>query len=226
MMLTKNTWIIVAATALVAMGLGATSAKAANVDYVGFAWEQGGLEFSLPGDQLSMATVVTQIDPQFEVDLNAAEATLYIEGLTSAGASVNPTTGGAVITYTGGTIAVYADPSFNHDWGINPANGTVPATFTDGDLVFSGEFTSFTVVLQASGAGIFEGYIDGTGGSALAGPCTGCAYTFSGTFAAPTGANIPEGYDLQIDGVLEIESTVPTENMNWGSLKQLFNPGR
>jgi hypothetical protein len=206
--------------------LGAADVRAAEVDYVGFAWETGGIAASLPGDQLSIATVVTQIDPLFEVDLNAVEATLHIEGLVSQGSFVDPSTGAVTITYAGGTIAIFADAARNHDWGTNPANATVPGTFTDGDLVFSGVFTGFVVSLLPSGAGIFEGYIDGTGGSALAGPCAGCAYTFAGTFAAPTGAQIPEGYDLQVDGVLEVESAVSTETMNWGSLKQLFNPGR
>ncbi|RPH93041.1 MAG: hypothetical protein EHM68_16270 [Lysobacterales bacterium] len=206
--------------------LGAADVRAAEVDYVGFAWETGGLAASLPGDQLSIATVVTQIDPLFGVDLNAVEATLHIEGLVSQGSFVDPSTGATTITYAGGTIAILADAARNHDWGTNPANATVPGTFTDGDLVFSGVFTGFVVSLLPSGAGIFEGYIDGTGGSALAGPCASCAYTFAGTFAAPTGAQIPEGYDLQVDGVLEVESAVGTETLNWGSLKQLFNPGR
>ena len=49
---------------------------------------------------------------------------------------------------------------------------------------------------------------------------------FAGTFAAPTGAQIPEGYDLQIDGILDVESTVAVESMSWGSVKNLYNPGR
>ncbi len=208
------------------MSMGAAGARAAEVDYVGYAWETGGIAASLPGDQLSIATVVTQIDPLFQVDLNGVEATLYIEGLTSQGSTVNPSTGATTTTYAGGTIAIYAGAARNHDWGVNPANGTVPATFTDGDLIFSGAFTGFAINLLASGLGVFEGSIDGTGGSALAGPCASCAYTFAGTFATPTGAQIPEGYDLQVDGVLSVESAVGVETMNWGSLKQLFNPGR
>lgn len=215
-----------AALLLGVLVLGAAGARAAEVDYVGYAWETGGLAASLPGDQLSIATVVTQIDPLFEVDLNAVEATLYIDGLVSQGASVNPSNGATVISYAGGSIALYAGAARNHAWGINPANATVPGTFVDGDLVFSGAFTAFTVSLLPSGVGIFEGYVDGTGGSALAGPCANCAYTFSGTFAAPTTAQIPEGYDLQVDGVLAVESTVGTEAVNWGSLKALFNSDR
>ena len=206
--------------------LGAADVRAAEVDYVGYAWESGGMAASLPGDQLSIAAVVTQIDPLFAVDLNGVEATIYIDGLSSQGSFVNPSTGTTTITYTGGTIAIHAGAARNHDWGLNPANATVPGTFTDGDLVFSGVFTGFAVILTGSGTGIFEGNIDGTGGSALAGPCANCAYTFAGTFAPPTGAQIPEGYDLQVDGVLEVQSAVSVETVNWGSLKQLYNPDR
>ena len=195
----------------------------AVVDYVGFGWETGGLAASLPGDQFSVATVVTQIDPRFGINLGSAEGTLYITGLSSQGAVPDPGTGVTTITYAGGTLAIYGDASRNHDWGTYPANGTVPSTFTDGNLVFAGSFTSFTLSLLPSGAGIYEGLLNGTGGSALAYPCSGCAYTFAGTFGAPTNAQIPAGYDLQVDGTLELEGAVPVETLNWGSLKQLYN---
>ena len=217
--------IVVPALALVALVSGAGTAHAAAVDYVGFAWETGTLAPSNPGDVLAAAAVVTQIDPLFEVDLGGVEGTLFIDGLVSTGGYVDGL-GRTIIGYVGGGISVYADPAHNADWGVNPANGTVPGTFVDGDLVFSGNFTSFTLILDPSGGGVFEGYVDGTGGSALAGPCSGCAYTFSGTFAAPTGAQIPAGYDLQIDGVLDVESTVSVESMSWGAVKNLYNPGR
>ena len=204
----------------------AVPARAAEVDYVGYAWETGGLASSLPGDQLAIATVITQIDALFGVNLSAQEGTLFIDGLTSLGSTYDAMSGATVISYSGGNITVHADGAQNADWGVNPANGTVPATFTDGSLVFSGVFTSFTLSLLPSGIGLFEGQIDGTGGSALGGPCSNCAYTFAGTFAAPTGANIPLGYDVQVDGLLTVESAVATESINWGSLKQLYNPDR
>lgn len=225
MTLSKHSTHLAIAALLSLVTFGAL-AEAAEVDYVGYAWETGGLAPSQPGDEFSLASVVTQIDPLFEVDLGAVEATLFISGLVSTGESTNPSTGMTSISYTGGSLALYADASGNHDWGTNPANATVPSTFTDGSLVFAGDFTSFTLIVQPSGNGVFEGYLDGTGGSALAGPCSGCTYTFAGTFAAPTGAQIPAGYDLQIDGLLAVESTVAVENMNWGSIKSLYNPGR
>lgn len=205
---------------------GLTVARAAEVDYVGYAWESGGLASSLPGDELSVAAVVTQMDRIFEVDLNAVEATLHIAELTSLGSSVNPSTAITSISYAGGTIAIYAGPARNHDWGVNPANATVPGTFVDGELIFEGVFTDFSIKLTGSGLGVFEGDIDAIGGSALAGPCSDCAYTFAGTFATPTGALIPAGYDLQVDGVLEVESTVAIETMSWGNVKHLFHRSR
>lgn len=201
-------------------------ARAAEVDFVGFGWETGGLAASHAGDQLALAAVVTQIDPLFAVDLGAQEATLFIDGLSSLGAVLDPVSGATTIMYAGGTLALYAGSARNHDWGMDPVNATVPATFIDGDLVFAGAFNGFALTLMPSGIGVFEGYVDGTGGSALAGPCSNCAYTFAGTFNASTGAQIPDGYDLQVDGVLEVESAVAVENVNWGSLKQLYNPGR
>jgi hypothetical protein len=207
---------------LALLTMGAHASQAAVADYVGFGWETGGLATSLPGDELAIATVVTQIDAIFGVDLTAVEGTLYIEGLTSLGAIVDAGSGLTTISYTGGTLRLYADPGADHDWGTNPANGTVPGTFVNGDLVFEGTFTSFSLILQTSGGGVFEGYLDGTGGSALAGPCSDCAYTFAGAFTTPSGAQIPEGFDLQVDGVLEVESAVATENLNWGSLKTLY----
>ena len=38
-----------------------------------------------------------------------------------------------------------------------------------------------------------------------------------------SGAQIPDGYDIQIDGVFEIERAVSTEDASWGSVKALFN---
>ncbi len=210
------------AVLLLALSIGAHSAQAAIVDYVGFGWETGGLDSSIAGDELAIASVITQIDAIFGVDLNTHEGTIYIDGLTSLGANVDPGSGNTIISYSGGTMSIYTDPSHDSDWGTNPANGTVPSSFVNGELLFEGTFSSFTLILQPSGGGIFEGFLNGTGGSALDGPCTGCAYTFAGAFTSPSGAQIPEGYDLQVDGTLEVESAVATETLNWGSLKNLF----
>jgi hypothetical protein len=196
-------------------------AEAALIDYVGFGWETVGFPPSQSGDELVVMAVSTQVDPLFGVDLAAAEATVVLYGLISTGGYVDPGTGWTYVTYTGGTLEVWEDPSRDHDWGVFPPNAQTP-TFSNGSLLFRGAFTSFTLTLSTSGAGVFEGTLDGTGGSALGSLCTGCAYSFAGAFTRDTGAQIPEGYDLQVDGILDVDSAVPAEPAGWGALKAQY----
>jgi hypothetical protein len=206
----------------VILGLGATHASAALVDYVGFGWEVGGLAPSSPGDELAVAAVGVSIDPIFGAT-PSDEVTIYIYDLVSMGEFVDPSTGTTTTMYSGGMLDLYADDSPDYDWGINPANATTPSTFTDGELLFRGAFTSFTLFLSTSGAGVFEGMLDGVAGSALAGVCSDCAYSFSGVFTRAIGAQIPEGYDLQIDGSLDVDSTVPVaQSDSFGGIKSLY----
>ncbi len=221
MTLRKNLSSTLAAALFLLTALTGQSALAAVVDYVGFGWETDSIETSAPGDELQMAFVVTQIDDIFGVDLGLTEATIYIDGLISEG-GVTSTGDITSITYNGGTLRLYADPSFDSDWGTDPVNGTVPSTFVNGELIFEGTFSSFSLVHTPDG-GAFEGFLNGTGGSALGSACTGCAYTFGGTFDnANSGAQIPAGYDLQVDGLLDVESAVANETISLDGLKQLY----
>lgn len=212
-------------TALLAGSVLALSTSAAfaqsyaYIDYVGFGWEDGGVPTSNPGDELQLLLVADQIDAIFGVDLSSEEATMYIYGLTSTGEV--PIGGGSVmIGFTGGTIEVYEDPAQDHDWGsVNPMSYV--GSFTNGNLLFQGQFTDFTLFLDSFGAGAFDGVIDGIGGT-VATTCTDCAYTFGGAFTRDTGAQIPDGYHLQVDGQLEVDRTVSTETSSWGSVKSLF----
>lgn len=199
------------------------------MDYSGFAWEDGGLPHSNSGDVLSITGVATALDPLFGVDLGVSEATIYIYDLVSMGEVYDPVSGFTFIGYTGGTIEVYQDFSNDHDWGVFPPNPELD-TFTDqsvgfsGSLLFSGDFTDFSLTLNATGAGFYEGNIDGVGGT-VASLCdggAGCAYTFGGAFTRDTGAQMPDGYDLQIDGTLEVDAAVPTEILSFGAIKALY----
>jgi hypothetical protein len=191
----------------------------ALVDYVGFGWESGGILPSNPNDVFEFTAVATQIDPIFGVDLQSVEVTIYVSGLISTG-QFNAGTSW-LIGYTGGHIDVYADAAQDHDWGTFPPNGLL-GTFTNGTLLFSGDFTSFTVQMDLAGnAGAFEGLIDGVGGT-VANACTDCAYTFGGIFGDQI-AQLPDGYDLQIDGGLQVCETVSTDTQSFGSVKALFH---
>ena len=204
------------------LGFGARSGHAALVDYVGYGYETGTLFPSMAGDQLEVLTVGTQIDPVFGAGAGD-EITVHLYGLVSTGEFVDPGTGFTTIVYTGGMLDLYADPSGNADWGVFPPNATAPSSFADGNLLFSGAFTSFTLFLAPNGAGAYEGTLDGVGGSALGTVCANCAYSFSGVFTRDAGAQILDGYDIQVDGTLDVDSTVPVaQPESWGSVKSLF----
>lgn len=197
------------------------SAQVAKIDYLGFGYETGGILPSYPGDELVIEAVGTSADAVFGVDLGVTELTFHVSGLISTGEILSG--GVTTVNYTGGMLEIYQDAAMNADWGTNPPNPTAPATFTDGDLFFQGAFTSFTLYFASGGYGSFEGDLDGLAGSAIDGSCNGCVYTWAGAFTTDAGAQIPAGYDLQIDGVFQIDSAVATETASWGSVKALFN---
>ena len=49
-----------------------------------------------------------------------------------------------------------------------------------------------------------------------------CAYTWGGAFTNESGAQIPDGYDLQIDGLFELDGAVADEHSTWGDVKSLY----
>jgi len=189
------------------------------LDYVGYGWETGGILPSNPGDVFEFTAVTTNLDPIFGVDLLTEEVTVYVSGLISTGQF---NTGSSyLVGYVGGHIEVYSDGAQDADWGVFPPNAQL-STFTNGTLLFEGNFTSFTVQMDLGGvAGAFEGLIDGVGGT-VANACTDCAFTFGGIFGDAI-AQLPDGYDLQIDGTLEVCETVQTTEQSFGSIKALYN---
>jgi hypothetical protein len=217
-MVPRNALASLLILALVAVSSPA-SAQTALVDYVGYGWETGGLVPSDPGDELTVLTVTSSIDPVFGAD-PTSEVTIVITGLVSTGGFESG--GVTTIAYTGGTLSMYEDPSNDFDWGINPPNGTAPTSFQNGDLLFEGAFTNFTLFLTADGTGAYEGDLDATGGSALATVCSNCAYSFAGVFTSETGAQVLEGYDVQVDGTLEVDSTIDGDASSFGAIKGLY----
>ena len=53
--------------------------------------------------------------------------------------------------------------------------------------------------------------------------CFGCVFTFAGFFTQLAGAQIPEGFDMQVTGSLKVDETVSTEQTSWSRVKSLFN---
>jgi hypothetical protein len=208
------------ATIVLALAAVPAAAQVATIDYYGFGWETGGIPPSNPGDVLTFTGVADFVDPVFGVSLGSAEITFHAHDLISTG-EVPLGGGNVVIAYTGGTLDVYVDPAQNADWGVFPPNGTSPSSFVDGDLLFSGNFSSFSLFFTSAGDGAFEGNLDGVAGSILNGGCTDCAFTWGGAFT-PDVAQVPDGYDLQIDGQFEVDLAVPTQETGWGHVKALY----
>jgi hypothetical protein len=207
---------------LATLALFASSAPAdvATIDNYGYAWETGGLPPSQPSDVLTFTGVADYVDPFLGIDLGTVEVTFYAYGLVSMGeiGSGDP----SMVGYSGGFLEIYEDPAMNADWGTFPPNAVCPSTFADGALLFRGSFSVFTLYFTGTGAGAFEGTLDGLAGSLLGGGCTGCAYSWGGAFTAQSGAQIPDGYDLQLDGVFEIDKAVAGPTRAWGAIKAMY----
>jgi len=191
-------------------------------DYIGYAWETGGFPPSDPGDVLQFVGVADWMDPIAGVDLATEEVTYYVYGLTSLGASTDdPAVGYTTYYYSGGTLEMYRDSAKNAAYGINPANASAPSTFTDGTLLLKGAFTSFAITFDPFGGASYGGAADGLAGEFIT-SCSGCIYSWGGTYTVDVGAQIPEGYDMQLDGILQIDSAVPTTDASWGTIKSQY----
>jgi hypothetical protein len=195
------------------------------IDYQGYAWETGGFLPSNPGDILNFVGVTDNVDAIFGVDLNTEELTIWVTDLVSTGQVA--VGGGAYATnYVGGTIQVWADPAMNHDYGTFPPNGTAPSTFVDGTLLLGGTFDYFFLGYDSStGSGAYEGSVTWTAGSALS-TIMGIqndGFTFGGVLndAAASGS-VPDGYDLQVDGVIEVNVVIAVKEKTWSGVKGLY----
>ncbi len=210
--------VLLLSIAFAAPGLGQNP----EIDYLGYAWETGGFLPSEIGDILYMTASAGLIDPIFGVDLGTEEVTFYMYDLVSQG-EIDMGGNNVLINYIGGTLEIWRDAAQNADYGVYPPNATSPAYFMDGTLMFRGNFTYMSVYVNLVGNGAFEGALNGVEGEIINEVCVDCAYTWGGTILKGTGAQIPDGYDLQVDGVFEIDGAVANEQSTWGDVKSLFN---
>lgn len=204
---------------------GSAAAQNALIDYQGYAWETGGVPASNPGDILSFVGVVDAIDVRFGVNFGNEEVTLHVTGLVSGG-EVNLGGGLLTVAYSGGTIDLFRDPSRNHDYGTTPPNATAPSTFVDGTLFLGGTLSNFVLFIDTTtGSGAYESSANFTSGSGLAtlNQLQANGYTFGGVLnSSASGGNNPAGYDLQVDGTIEVEVIVGVQEKTWGAMKNLY----
>lgn len=189
--------------------------------FEGFGYEEGGIEYSAPGDNMHYVALITGIEgiaPEFPYDPVENEYTLVVTGLVSNGEMVEGEV--TTIIYNLGALAIYEDPSFNADWDELPGFPDPPSTFTDGTLWLAGDFLDFTMVIYWSvGIGSFEGHVNLTGGSAIDW-FTEEGYTFGGNLFPPH-IDPPEGYDFSLDGKMLVEA-VGAQSTSWSSVKAIY----
>ena len=218
----KSQWLTAAVAVLVTSSAGAQNAL---IDYQGYAWETGGFPASNAGDVLSVVGIVDALDSRFGINLLVEEVTLYASGLTSSG-QIDQGGGLLSIAYSGGNIELYRDPSLDHDYGVNPPNPTAPPTFVNGSLLLGGTLDNFFMFYDSgTGSGAFEADVSFTAGSGLTtlNQLQANGYTFGGTLSSgASGGNVPQGYDLQVDGVIEVEVIVGVEEKSWSKIKDLY----
>ena len=184
----------------------------------------------LSGPPARVGTVTTvaakfntiQPNPVWPLELLDKEYTVMIRDLTIA--SVEASGSFQVITYSGGTIEVHADPAKNASWAPNPPNGSVPSTFLDGGADLIGVFTEMTLYFSTNnGTGTVSGLVNWEGGSRRAGMANPFGWTVFGGVSNHDGLGIPMGYDLAWDPQLygpEVPS--PVEVRSWGAVKSAF----
>jgi hypothetical protein len=218
----KKTSLLVVAAALLSTGV--AQADTALIDYQGYSWETGGFPPSSAGDELKFVGVVDALDSRFGVNLGTNEVTIYVHSLLSTG-EVDIGGGVLSIAYSGGNIELYQDGTPDRDYGTNPPNPTAPPTFVDGSPFLIGTLSNFFLFFDpSSGGGAFEGDCSFTSGSGLTtlNQLNASGYTFGGVLDATVSANIPVGYQLAVDGSIEVEVIVGVEERSWGAVKDLF----
>lgn len=199
-----------------------------------YCWQVGGTYNNLPsGGQFQMVGIISAFGEPF-TDLNAGdpskEYTFYVHGLISQGTGTDAlgTQEYYTTNYTGGTIEIYEDTSPDASFSPGPPLGPNIANFTDGTLILSGSFTSFTVESNNNTlfkSGNIEGDLVWTGGTLLAETYgaggSHCPGLLVGGSTWTSSVVIP-GYIFRHFGKLDIQCPVPTRNPTWGRIKQLY----
>jgi hypothetical protein len=203
-------------------------------DYYGFSWEEPvGAPPLQPGNTYQMVGLVDAVLPPLTANFSANEYTFAILNAVQNGPALVVGAGfdyrGAFTIYQvnyadGSRFQVWEDPSFNHNWGINPPNATSPSTFIDGTLYLDATSSHLVVYINLYGngdeIGSFETDLVFTGGShvgQLGGPGQ-TGYSFAGLTKKQQAA-IPQGYKERVDGQ---ELVTPVEPTTWGGIKSLY----
>jgi hypothetical protein len=202
------------------------------LDFTGFMYESDntpgvvGYPPSNVGDVLEGVGFIESMSEPLVWSPDDYQYTIVISDLVSMGET---DFGGGMfyIDYTGGTVDIvaqrYDDMAYTApDYGIEPPNATAPLTFADGAIYLHGVFSSFYMIYYpALHVGNFEGYINWTIHPDIGELFDPLGNIFSGT-VDPLAAQVPDGYDLEMDGHVTFNPTIPVEPGSWGQVKNLY----
>ena len=242
--------MLVALTALTSLASGAlaqcTTGMLIKWDENGFAYETLYNPNTFISSATSQLVVVGKVSAfcQMLIGLDATdptkEYTYIFSGLTSAG-TVGPTAiaGGSTrwtTNYGNGQFFIYEDNSPDAPNPVampaSPPNATVPANYTDGTVILSGNIVNFSTTITRFSTGSyatsFRGDFAFTGGTLfnLVGPEFGL---LTGLWCANDDAapgvlglcDLPTGYSSHPNGKFDQPST-PAQTSTWGAIKQLY----
>ena len=207
------------------------------INIIGYMYESDndpavvGFPPSDPGDVLAALGFVDNISEPLTWSTTDYEYTFVFSDLVSGG-MIDLGDGQFRVNYTGGTgdiiAQAYADAGYTVPfYGIDPPDPAAIASFTDGEVYLHGTFTGFTLTYDTTNhSGSFQGTIQfelGTHftelGQMLANPD---GLTIAGVIGTQADPNIPQGYDLEVDGSIYYDPTIPNEDLSWGSVKNLY----
>lgn len=127
--------------------------RAQLLDFRGGGWSSGRSPHLAVGDSIFFALRADAVSSVIRFDLDQEELTLWIRALVQRTVVFQ----GVPINECTGLLYAFRDPARNSDFGVNPPNPTVPATFDDGGLVWKVPVRSLSLICdEASAAGALE----------------------------------------------------------------------
>jgi hypothetical protein len=172
------------------------------LDYQGFAWM--GDPLAAPGS--GFGGVGTVDEWSFPFHDPSKFYTWVMSDLVSLGGS---DLGGVYYAqYSGGMFSIYEDDTADYTYDSVPGSGVAePTGFDDGTLWLQAQFDLFEYYWDPGmGLGAFQGTLQINGGSAAPHFAEPGLFTFGGT---TTGAFMPEGYYVKVDGAMSGGPAVP-----------------
>lgn len=175
------------------------------------------------GDDYRAVGHVTSFSTMFTGVVGAGEHTFY---LNNASVTSQSFVGGVLeVTFApDARFRIYEDAASNADYGVNPANGTVPSTFVDGMLMLGADVDNLVLIYDYNdNSGNFLGNATLDEGAALwvVPPSRRAGWVLGGQAGRPN-ESIPMGYENQISGEVQIPSATPAAHKTWGQIKTLY----